>query len=424
MSVDITLFDRLPEPVLLVTATGGTLYANAAFHQLVSKFGVPAQLSGLFGPPVTVVLSEARRTGAANAFLPLVVGDDLSRGFRLNVRGGAEDGTLAVQLADLSEEVAWRHQLFLRNSELSVLNDIGTALSATLDLSALARRIWEQTGRIMDHTHFVIALHDGGAGPLQVPLRVEDGAVIGSCEIERFGNGPIEHVLLTRQPLLLNGAVNAQLVQLGLRTFKREPVSFVATPILADGMAMGVIELRDHEQAGRFDRHELGILSIVATQAGAAIRNARLYEAIKSAYEELTATQARLLETERLRGVTETVGALNHEVNNPLATIVGTAQLLLRKDDLDADTRTKAERVLEAAKRIQFVTSKMATLIQAHSRPYPGQVQILDLSASVAEMETPTPNDGVSRVFRFMRAEAPAETRGPAPRAPRDESAA
>lgn len=424
MSVDVTLFERLPEPVLLVTATGGTLYANAAFHQLASRFGVPPQLSGLFGPPVTVVLSEARRTGAANAFLPLVVGDDLSRGFRLNVRGGADDGTLAVQLADLSEEVAWRHQLFLRNSELSVLNDIGTALSATLDLSALAHRIWEQTGRIMDHTHFVLALHDGGSGPLQVPLRIEDGSVIGGCEIERFGNGPIEHVLLTRQPLLLNGAVNAQLVQLGLRAFHPDPVSYVATPILADGVAMGVIELRDHEQTGRFDRHELGILSIVATQAGAAIRNARLYEAIKSAYEELTATQTRLLETERLRGVTETVGALNHEVNNPLATIVGTAQLLLRKSDLDADTRTKAERVLEAAKRIQFVTSKMATLIQAHSRPYPGQVQILDLSRSVAEMESATPNDGVSRVFRFMRADAPAPAPGETPPADRDDSAA
>ena len=412
MSVDVTLLERLPEPVLLVTPTGGTLYANAAFHQLASRFAVPPQLSALFGPPVSVVLSEARRTGAANAFLPLVVGDDLSRGFRLNVRAGADDGTLAVQLVDLSEEVAWRHELFLRNSELSVLNDIGTALSATLDLAALAHRIAEQTGRIMDHTHFVLALHDGGGGPLQVPLRIEDGRVISGCEIERFGNGPIEHVLLTGQPLLLNGAVNAQLVQLGLRAFPRGPVSYIATPILANGVAMGVLELRDHETSGRFDRHELGILSIVATQAGAAIRNARLYEAIKGAYEELTATQARLLETERLRGVTETVGALNHEVNNPLATIVGTAQLMLRRPEIDADTRTKAERVLEAAKRIQFVTSKMASLIQAHSRPYPGQMSILDLSRSVAEEQAPT--SGVSGVYRILKEPTAGETPPPA----------
>ena len=40
--------------------------------------------------------------------------------------------------------------------------------------------------------------------------------------------------------------------------------------------------------------------------------------------------------------------------------------------------------MLEAAKRIQFVTSKMASLIQAHSRPYPGQAQILDVRRSIA----------------------------------------
>ena len=35
-------------------------------------------------------------------------------------------------------------------------------------------------------------------------------------------------------------------------------------------------------------------------------------------------------------------------------------------------------------KRIQFVTSKKETLIQAHSRPYPGRSQILDVRRSIS----------------------------------------
>lgn len=384
MDVDVTLLERLADPVLLVAPGGETLYANRAFHELAARHGTEARLGALFGPSAQVVLAEARRAGRSSAFLPLVASNDANHGFRLTVNGGSEDGTLAVQLTDLSEEVAWRHQLFLRNSELSVLNDIGTALSATLEMDVLSRRIWEQTGRMMDHSNFFIALHDRDANLVRFPLWVDGGNIAGVDRARPFGHGATEHILITRQPLLLNGDVAAQMEQLGIQPMSRSCASFVGVPIVADGEAIGALALLDDEQPNRFGRHELGILSIVATQAGAAIRNARLFEQTRQAYDELAAAQARLMENERLKGVTETVGALNHEVNNPLATIVGTAQLLLRREDVDADTRHKVERMLEGAKRIQFVTSKMATLIQAQSRPYPGQSQILDVRRSIA----------------------------------------
>jgi len=388
MPVDVTLLERLPEPVLLVSPAGDTLYGNAAFHRLVSQLGVPSRLAGLFGPPAQVVLAEARRNGSARAFLPLAGGPDSARGYRLEVHGGSEDGTLAVLLIDLSEEVAWRHQLFLRNSELTVLNDIGTALTATLEMDALARRIWEQTGRIMDHANFFIALHERETGRVTFPIWVEDGKIEDTDRSRPFGQGLTEHILMSRQPLLLSGDVSAQLDQMGIERIGRTCVSFIGVPILADGTAMGVMALQDYTTPSRYGRHEMGVLSIVANQAGAAIRNAQLFESARRAYRELSQAQNQLLESERLRGVTETVGALNHEVNNPLATIVGSAQLLLRRGDLEPDLRQKVERMLEAGRRIQQVTGRMATLIQATSRPYPGQTQIIDLRGSIASSES------------------------------------
>jgi len=390
MPVDHSLLERLPEPVLLVSATGETLYANPAFHAIAAEFGVDPTLRALFGAPANVVLGEARRGGKSNAFLPLVVGEDLARGYRLSISGGMEDGTLAVQLADLSDEVAWRHQLFLRNSELSVLNDIGAALSATLELDVLARRIWEQTGRIMDHSNFFFALHDRESQTIHFPIWVNEGQIELEDRTRPFSGGTTEHILTSRQPLLLNGDVRARLEALGVTLHGRPCQSFLAVPIVSDGEAVGVLALQDYENADRYTKHEIGVLSIIATQAGAAVRNARLFAARRRAYEELAATQSKLLESERLRGVTETVGALNHEVNNPLATIVGTAQLLLRREDLEAETRPRVDRILEAAKRIQAVTSHMATIIQATSRPYPGQDAILDVRGSLARLDAAT----------------------------------
>ncbi len=402
MSIDVTLLERLPDPVLMVQPTGDTLYGNRAWHELAARHGVPPRLDALFGPPVQALFVEAKRSGRASAFLPLAVGDDGTQGYRLTVRAESEDGTLAVQLADLSEEVAWRHQLFLRNSELSVLNDIGTALSGTHEFGTLARRIWEQSGRIMDNANFFIAIHDRERRTLRFPLWIEDGVVVETDSARPFANSVAAFMLLSRQPLLLNGDVPAQLEQMGIVRPWRPCHSFLGVPILSEGEVLGVLGLMDHAHANRYGRHELGILNIIATQASSAMRTASMFEAMRAAYDELTSTQARLMESERLRGVTETVGALNHEVNNPLATIVGTAQLLLRREALEGDTRAKVERMLEAAKRIQFVTSKMATLIQAHSRPYPGQTNILDVSGSIARDE-PGP-EAAADVLREVRA--------------------
>src|SRR5206468_5596916 len=145
-----------------------------------------------------------------------------------------------------------------------------------------------------------------------------------------------------------------------------------------------VIGLQDFEASNAFDQHDLEVLTIIAAQAAAGIKNARSIAAERHAFREVADAQLRMLETERLRGVTETVGALNHEVNNPLAAIVGNSQLLLRKAELLPGAAVqKIEAIHEAAKRIQRVTAKMATLIQACSISYPGEQSIIDVHNSV-----------------------------------------
>lgn len=395
MSVDISLFERLPEPVLLLGPGGELLYANVAFNDLVRAHGVSPRLMDLFGPPAHVLLAEARRSGSASAFLPLVVGEDLSRGYRIHARADEAEQTIAVQLTDLSEEVAWRHQLFMRNSELAVLNDIGAALSSTLDLKVLGHRLWEQMGRIMDNSNFYIALHNQKTNEVVFSHNVLGGVIQSDESCRPFSNGMTEYVLRTKQPLLVNGDVHAQLRELGIAPHGRPCASFLGAPIVIDGVAVGVLAVVDYERANRYGRHELGVINVVATQAAAALRNARLFEDARLAYHELSEAQAKLLESERLRGVTETVGAMNHEVNNPLATIAGTAQLLLReRERLGPDTSARVERILEAAKRIQHVTSRMASIIQTSSRPYPGQAQILDVHGSIARDEPPATEPG------------------------------
>lgn len=386
------ILDRLADPILLLSATGETLYQNRACTELAARVGVPAQLDELFGPPGNVLLTEARRSGVSRAHLPLVAGEDLSRGFRITVQLDASDGTLAVQLTDFSEEAEWREHLFRRNRELTVLNDIGAALSRTLNLEELADRILDQSRRIMDMRNFFLALHDREHHRIEFPVVVEDGRRVGAKPARAFANGLTEHVMRTKQALLLNSRVTERLEQLGIDAIGPTPQSWLGVPLMADGEALGAIVVQDFESAGCYQENHLELLNIIASQAAAAIKNAQLFEFTRRAFQELSEAQAQMIESERLRGVTETVGALNHEVNNPLAAIVATAQLLLRtSDSLGPDVQLKVQRMLEAAQRIQQVTGKMSSLIQANSRPYPGfsPAAVLDVAGSIARRGRP-----------------------------------
>ena len=195
----------------------------------------------------------------------------------------------------------------------------------------------------------------------------------------------IEYVLRTRSPQLLNGDVRGRAQALGLEVVGRPSTSWLGVPLLAEGRSIGVVAVQHLAGSASYDDHDLEVLTLIAGQAAAAIRNARLLAQARDAYRELSETQASLLEAERLRSITETVGGLNHEVNNPLAAIAGNAQLLLRDAEaLPAGVEDKVKRILEAARRIQAVTGKMANLIHATSTSYPGDQKILDVSRSLA----------------------------------------
>lgn len=382
---DAALIEYLPDPVLLLPIGGQTERANKAARDLAAREGLKPDLASLFGKDAGPLLARARREGLAQGFLPLCTGAAPLPVYRVAVRRVGTTERFTAVLTDMSREFAWREQLGARNRELAVLNDIGAALSSTLDLDTLAVRIYEQASRIMNTVNFYVALHDAENGTISFPLRVENRERLPDVAPRPFANGLTEHVLRTQQPRLLNGDVLAQAEALGLAPIGRPARSWLGVPFLAEGRAIGVIVLQDHDGTKIYDEHDLEVLTLIAGQAAAAVRNARLFAQARDAYRELSETHASLLETERLRGVTETVGALNHEVNNPLAAIAGNAQLLLRQaGTLPGGAEDKVKRILEAARRIQTVTSKMANLIHATSMPYPGDGAILDVSRSLA----------------------------------------
>jgi len=88
----------------------------------------------------------------------------------------------------------------------------------------------------------------------------------------------------------------------------------------------------------------------LGTLAALALDNARLYADLMEQMQQVQATQAQLIEVEKMASLGRIVAGVAHELNNPLAIISGYAQMLL-DNDLPAEMRSDLERIDRGARR-------------------------------------------------------------------------
>ena len=94
--------------------------------------------------------------------------------------------------------------------------------------------------------------------------------------------------------------------------------SLLAVPIFSRHDAIGVLEVAD-KRSGAFDESDACTLTIIASQAGVAIHNARLLQDLQEANREL----GRL---DKLKS--DFIAVASHELRTPLGVILGYAAIL------------------------------------------------------------------------------------------------
>lgn len=84
--------------------------------------------------------------------------------------------------------------------------------------------------------------------------------------------------------------------------------------------------------------------------------------------------QAQVMEASRLVSIGEMAAGIAHEINNPLAAVMGFTQLVMRRD-LDDRVKRDLEKILAESKR----ASKIITNLQSFARRYKPKKQIVDI---------------------------------------------
>ncbi|PYN50068.1 MAG: hypothetical protein DMD94_27430 [Candidatus Rokuibacteriota bacterium] len=192
---------------------------------------------------------------------------------------------------------------------------------------------------------------------------------------------PEEHptyveVVRTRRPVAVDEVTDPQWLAFGAR-------ALLMVPLLRQDAVLGTIHL-DQAEPYRWAQAEIDFAMTIANQAALAADNARLYEQVRTQLRELQETQAQLLQAGKLAAVGKLVAGVAHELNNPLAVVLGQADLLTQHSS-DPVVLKRTDKIRTSARRAAKIVRELTTF----ARPQPAavaDVQIADIVEHALEL--------------------------------------
>ena len=303
--VDISTFDRgnWPPPLPLRDRAGGAARmtrrsrcsaTDATSSSRASRCSSTTRSARRpqYGNPTAPMSGEMARS---LIFAPLVVGGratgvislqnlDRERAF------SASDldllATIASSLSVALENARLVDETRRRAAELAIVNSVGSALAAQIDLDPLVQQIGEQMRQTFEADIVYVALLDPVSGLIEFPYYNEDGRLEPQTPM-RLGEGLTSRIIQGRAPLLLNQ--DAQFEALGTRGLGTLARSFLGVPIMSGEAAIGVISVQSTTAVGRFGEADSRLLATIAANVGIALQNARLYRESRRQAEEMAA---------------------------------------------------------------------------------------------------------------------------------------
>jgi GAF domain-containing protein len=271
---------------------------------------------------------------------------------------------------------------------IEMLADISAKCRETTTTDTAYRETLELVRKIVPYDGATLYLLSNDSGRLEPKVTVSDPVeVLGFLRLGR-GQGLSGWAAGNKKPILLKD-------RSAKSNFKpdKDYASVLSVPLLIAGEVSGALNL-GHLQPGAYDENHVRLMTVVADQLAASIEhlvfNKQIEEqeiALDEVRKDLRAAHDRLVATEKLTAVIDLSISINHQINNPLAIIIGNVQCLLTQNAAaDQKAQTRLKRIEAAAMRISEVNRKLLRIDSVVGLPSP-----MEGSRNLVELERTSP---------------------------------
>lgn len=298
-----------------------------------------------------------------------------------------------------------------RTAELSTVNSISQAIVGHLEIEKLINLVGDKVRDLFNANIVYLALLDKEREIIEFPYGYGD-----EYPPLKLGDGLTSHIILKKEPLLMNKEVDEMTNELGVARIGTPSASYLGVPIPVGGEIIGVLSVQSIEKENVFNEDDLRLLSTIAAHVGIALNNANAYEELNHTLENLKSTQDQLVAQEKLASLGQLTAGIAHEIKNPLNFVNNFSELsvglvdelndeLLKVKDRIGDEdyseisevlkilQQNAEKIKEHGKRADSIVHSMLQ----HSRGKSGEKQLTDINAMLDE--------DLNLVYHGMRAQ-------------------
>jgi len=251
-------------------------------HDLVTRAAEAGQPARLFGEPAKSAIYAPLALGGE--VLGVISLQNLDREYAFNDADVSLLTTIAASLSIALHTGRLMDETRQRVAELGTINEVGTAITAQLEVNPLLALVGDKTREAFNADIAYVALLDDETGMIEFPYYSETG-VDQPQEPLPLGTGLTSRVIERREALLLNN--ESDWARLGQRGVGTRAKSWLGVPIVAGERVIGAMSVQSLTHEGRFTAADQSLLSTIAANVGVAVQNARLYAETRRRAEEM-----------------------------------------------------------------------------------------------------------------------------------------
>ena len=261
-------------------------------------------------------------------------------------------------------------------SKLSTLSELTELVSRIPDIQEVLQVVLQRTMAAVTANIGSIMILDEETQMLRIAAAEGLADSVVSDTAISVGEGIAGKVVETGQPMLVEDIEKDSRFQKA-NDPKYEGSSFMSMPLRAHGQILGVLNVSKKGDREAFTESDLNFLTTLLSHIGFALENARLLQEAKESAlkleqaldqqtKRLDQARQQVIQSDKLSALGQLIAGVAHELNNPLTTIIGRSELMLRQTE-DEKTHRDLEGILSQGQRAAKIVRNLLSFARQTS---------------------------------------------------------